>query len=745
MHINPFRFKKIKKRYEQSEGFLKPETKRAIAAVILIIFSLITTLSFISEAGPAGAFILHTLRQLFGIAAYAVPFVCILLGIHLVRPNREPLSRLRIVGIALLAIGFLGSYHLVRAEVEDAYQTALEGRGSGLVGFMFAYPLSKAFSRWAAIFLFLGSFVVGLFLALNTSLKDIWGWIKSMSLVETSRDGGTEDVEAESDSIEEDTGSQTPLFRIGGRRDRAAAADPNQLRLQSQQQAREKEQYMRVRQHVRAANRRYRPPSLDLLHSSVGKPNSGDIEKNKENIRATLEKFGIAVTMGKVNVGPTVAQYTLRPDEGVKLSKITQLQDNLALALAAHPIRIEAPIPNTNLVGIEIPNKNVSTVRLRDLLLSREFRRAESPLTVVLGKDVAGNVKIAVLDNMPHLLIAGATGSGKSIFINTLILSLLYRNSPALLRFIMVDPKRVELPLYNGIPHLLTPVIVEPDKTIHALKWAVREMDKRYRLLSESGARNLMSFNANNPDEALPMIIIVIDELAHLMTSHARDVEGVIVRLSQMARAIGIYLVLATQRPSVNVITGLIKANIPTRVAFSVASQVDSRTILDAAGAEKLLGNGDMLYLPGEQAKPVRLQGCFVSEEEVRQVVRDINEKNPSDAEYDESIVSISLESSAVTDEAVDDVLFEDAKQLVLSSRKASASFLQRRLRVGYARAARLLDILEEQGIIGPGEGNKPREILPQKEEDIMGGKEPEEPYGSNEEGQPRHSDSPPW
>ncbi|MEO6078029.1 MAG: DNA translocase FtsK, partial [Candidatus Andersenbacteria bacterium] len=408
---------------------------------------------------------------------------------------------------------------------------------------------------------------------------------------------------------------------------------------------------------------------------------------------------------------------TLRPDQGVKLSRIMALQNDLALALAAHPIRIEAPIPNTNMVGIEIPNKDVSLVRLRELLTSKSFTKAQSPLTIVLGKDVAGVPQVGKIETMPHLLIAGATGSGKSIFINTLILSLLYRNSPAVVRMILVDPKRVELSLYNNIPHLLTPVIVEPDKTVNALKWAVKEMDRRYRLLAESGSRNLASFNANNPEQAMPLIVIVIDELADLMATHARDVEGMIVRLAQMARAIGIHLVLATQRPSVNVITGIIKANVPARIAFNVASQIDSRTILDGAGAEKLLGSGDMLFLPGDRAKPLRLQGGFISEEEVRQVVEEIREKNPMQIEFDDSIVTPAHAGSGEAGDAGDDVLFEDAKRVVMESGKASASLLQRRLRVGYSRAARLLDMLEDFGVIGAQEGNKPREVLPQREE----------------------------
>ncbi len=504
-----------------------------------------------------------------------------------------------------------------------------------------------------------------------------------------------------------------PLFRVRGVKLSRVGVDPGQLALQ---QAQEKE---RVARQLRVANKRYHPPSLELLHPSVGKPDSGNVAENKSKIQAALAQFGIPVVMGKESIGPTVTQYTLRPEEGVKLARITALQNDLALALAAHPLRIEAPIPNTNLVGIEIPNKSVSLVRLRDLIASKAFRRAESPLSIAVGKDVAGRVVVDTLERMPHILIAGATGSGKSIFINTVLLGLIYRNSPALLRLILVDPKRVELSAYNNIPHLLTPVIVESEKTINALRWAVREMERRYRVLSDAGARNLMSFNTNNPEETMPMIVIVIDELADLMAKHARDVEGAIVRLSQMARAVGLHLVLATQRPSVNVITGLIKANIPTRVAFNVASQVDSRTILDAAGAEKLLGSGDMLYLRGDRAQPLRIQGGFISEDEVHRVVKEVIEHNQAQHEYDDTITARHQESAGeFSGEGGEDDLFEEAKRVVVESGKASSSLLQRRLRVGYARAARLVDMLEERGVIGPGEGNKPREILGEKPHD---------------------------
>lgn len=709
MRLNPFRSSRGK-----SSSWLKPQTKRAALGVVLIVFSIISFLSFFSAAGPSGNFILYSLRILFGILGYIVPFCLVYAGWKLLHTQDMPMERIRIVGVLLLIAGLLGIFHVVGIPAEDAYQIALDGRGGGLLGFVLSFPMSRMFSEIASSLIFLAAFVVGVFLSFNLSPGDVRQYLHSL----WPRGSNEEGEESGEEYVQEDeVSSPLPLFRVSRKLASAVSLDPNQLKLEEEQRAKEEDQKERLRAQMRSANRKYVPPSLDILHSSISKPDSGNVEANKQKIRTTLEKFGINVTMGKVSVGPTVAQYTLRPDEGVKLARITALQNDLALALAAHPIRIEAPIPNTNMVGIEIPNKDVSLVRLKELLSSKTFQKAPSPLAIVLGKDVAGFTQVGTIEFMPHLLIAGATGSGKSIFINTLILSLLYRNSPALVRMILVDPKRVELSLYNGIPHLLTPVITEPDKTINALKWAVKEMDRRYRLLAESGSRNLASFNANNPDEAMPLIIIIIDELADLMATHARDVEGMIVRLAQMARAIGIHLVLATQRPSVNVITGLIKANIPARVAFNVASQIDSRTILDGSGAEKLLGSGDMLFLPGDRAKPVRLQGGFVSEEEVRQVVHDLKEKNPIDMEFDDTIVAPVHAGSSEAGDAGDDVLFEEAKRIVIESGKASASLLQRRLRVGYSRAARLLDMLEEYGVIGVQEGNKPREILMQASE----------------------------
>jgi S-DNA-T family DNA segregation ATPase FtsK/SpoIIIE len=454
---------------------------------------------------------------------------------------------------------------------------------------------------------------------------------------------------------------------------------------------------------------------LELLSRRDQKPTSGDIQHNQFVIQRTLETFGIPVEMGEVAVGPTVTQFTLKPSEGVKLAKITALHNDLALALAAHPIRIEAPIPGKSLVGIEVPNQSVATVGLREVFESREWRDHRERLAFGLGRDVSGKPWLADIGRMPHMLVAGATGSGKSVCLNTIVMSLLYTNGPDDLKFIMVDPKRVELQVYNGIPHLVTPVITDVDKTVNALKWALREMDRRFDVLSKFGARDIASYNARS-EEKLPYLVVMIDELADLMVTAMQEVEGPIVRLAQMSRAVGIHLVLATQRPSVDVLTGLIKANIPARIAFAVASSTDSRTIIDQVGAEKLLGRGDMLFQTAEMSVPKRLQGAFVADDEIGRVVEFLKSKYEP-AEYDASVVERATGagtafSNGMAADEDSDPLIPEAKEEILRAGKASASLLQRRLKVGYARAARLLDLLEQEGFIGPGDGAKPREIL---------------------------------
>jgi S-DNA-T family DNA segregation ATPase FtsK/SpoIIIE len=471
----------------------------------------------------------------------------------------------------------------------------------------------------------------------------------------------------------------------------------------------------------------WKAPPITLLSNKQDKADPGDTEGNAEIIKSTLANFSIDVEMEDANIGPRVTQFTLKPPTGVKLSKITALETNLALDLAATSIRVEAPIPGKRAVGIEVPNIRAATVRMRSLMQTPEMAAVTSPLGFVIGKDIAGKPVVADLAKMPHVLVAGQTGSGKSVMINVILASLLYRNSPADLKLILVDPKHVEMGTYNDIPHLLTPVITEPEKCISALKWAVAEMERRLKTMAEFNTSNIKEYNDLKKEEGMPYIVIVIDELADLMMMAARDVEALIARIAQKARAAGIHLVLATQRPSVNVITGLIKANVPARIAFTTVSQVDSRTIIDQAGAESLLGMGDMLFSTTEMSKPRRVQGALIEKAEVVKITDFIKEQRVPD--YNDEVVSMPVmlngKGGIVPDTGPsnsEDSEFKDAVRVVIEGRKASTSLLQRRLRIGYGKASRIIDEMEERGIIGPADGSRPREVLVSSMDEAFGG-----------------------
>lgn len=460
----------------------------------------------------------------------------------------------------------------------------------------------------------------------------------------------------------------------------------------------------------------YRFPSIELLHKkevqSNRKGSSRNFLESAKKLEDTLLSFGVVAKVTQINQGPTVTRYELQPKQGVKVSKIVNLADDIALNLAASGIRIEAPIPGKAAVGIEVPNEQSEMVYLREVIETDQFVAFPSKLAFALGRDIGGKPIIADIGKMPHMLIAGATGSGKSVCINTLITSILYKASPAEVKLIMIDPKVVELNVYNGIPHLLIPVVTDPKKAAGALSWAVNEMTKRYQMFADNNVRDMKGFNAKVTDETqrMPNIIIIIDELADLMMTAAKEVEDAICRLAQMARAAGIHLVIATQRPSVDVITGVIKANIPSRLAFAVSSGIDSRTILDANGAEKLLGKGDMLFYPVGEAKPIRIQGAFISDTEVESIVDAV--KQSGEVKYEESIIE-SITTSAVPIESSDeDELIVEAIQLANGKDKLSISMLQRYFRIGFNRASRLMDALEARGIVGPDEGSKPRKVL---------------------------------
>ena len=462
----------------------------------------------------------------------------------------------------------------------------------------------------------------------------------------------------------------------------------------------------------------YTKPGLDLLTKIGHKGNGNDKRKALENaslLIKTLSNFGVDTKMGQVTLGPTITRYEVQPNPGVKVSRIVNLSDDIALSLAAKSIRIEAPIPGKSAIGIEVPNDEPQVVCLRDVLGSKEFKEDSSSLAIGLGKDISGNSVVADIGKMPHLLVAGATGSGKSVCINTIINSILYKSTPEEVKLLLIDPKVVELAHYNGIPHLLSPVVTDPKKAANALNWAVLEMNKRYKLFAEIGVKDITSYNEKS-ETKLPKIVIIIDELADLMMACANEVEDYICRLAQMARAAGMHLIIATQRPSVDVITGVIKANVPSRIAFAVSSQTDSRTILDMGGAEKLLGKGDMLFYPLGAAKPVRLQGAYISEDDSEKVINFVKDQVKEEIKYEEEIIQTISKPVNIKDNDVDGLL-EDAIEFVVQSGQGSSSMLQRKYKIGFNRAARLIDSMEERGIVGPSEGSKPRKVLVTMEE----------------------------
>jgi S-DNA-T family DNA segregation ATPase FtsK/SpoIIIE len=667
---------------------LHPRTRDWIIGIGIGLLALILMISLMGGAGPVGGFLNGVLTSGFGWGAWFVPFILAGAAWVLLRdPEERAIPGPLMVGGGAVLVSLLGLFALI--------SFTGEARFGGMIGHGLVYPVAAGLGRFAGTIIFLAIGAIGGLILWNFQGHD------------GSRGPHRSFAEAAGDLLE-----RAPSFavkRIDREKPAKAQADDDDHEPAA---AKPKDGFT---PRALDSNMPYEAPALDLLSADKGKAQGGDIRSNMGIIKRTFGNFNIPVEMGEVTVGPTVTQYTLKPAEGIQVNKIRGFDNDLALALAAHPIRIEAPIPGRSLVGIEVPNHQKTLVRLRTLLEEEAYRDSGFRLPLAIGRNVAGHPVVVPLEKMPHLLVAGATGTGKTVGLNTLIMSLLYRNPPSMLRLILIDPKRVEFPVYNDIPHLLTPVIVDTEKTVHALRWAVGEMERRFDTLSEARSRDIESYNSKRKrgEDPMPYIVIVVDELADLMASRGRDVEAAIVRLAQMARAVGIHLIVATQRPSVEVITGLIKANITTRMAFQVASQVDSRTIIDTAGAEKLLGNGDMLFVSAESSKPRRLQAAYVSEDEVRRVSQFL--KSQGEAEYIEEVTEGQKGAAGEWSGeggGEDDPLYHEAERLVIESRKASASYLQRRLRVGYARAARLIDLLEENGVVGPGEGAKPREIL---------------------------------
>lgn len=695
---------------------LRPETKHSIWAISCFAISLILMLAYFGEAGWVGGALQKGLRLFFGNGFWLASLAFFLAGVSFLFAVGGHLLVTTIIGGLLFLISSLGLSDLIFGEYTGGY-----------LGFFASYPLIKLFDFWAAFVIFGAIFLASILIMLNFPLKfkrRDGDDLRQLDFTQAEKDA--EITQTQSSILAAAASSRSDL-KSAERSDLFPAAKETVESSVEHESLFSRTFFPKPQRQPKVILQRqlsYTAPHPDLLEDDKGTPSSGDVKANANIIKRTLQNFGIDVEMSEVNVGPSVTQYTLKPAEGIKLSRITALHNDLALALAAHPLRIEAPIPGKSLVGIEVPNRAIALVGLRSMLSMDDFK-GSAPLTFALGRDVAGRAIFADIAKMPHLLVAGATGAGKSIAIHTLITSLLYKNSPDFLRFLMIDPKRVELTIYNNLPHLLLPAITDAKKAIISLRWAVREMERRYEKLEEVGVRDITSFNAEmikekSYDEITPNILIVIDELADLMAAYPREMESSIVRLAQMSRAVGIHLIISTQRPSVEVITGLIKANITARVALQVASGVDSRTILDMSGAEKLLGNGDMLYLAGDTSKPRRIQGAFISEKEVKRVVGHVVETAKEFAKEPINLdIKLPIAESAAAgledDEDVDDELYNEARGLVIEAQKASASYLQRRLRIGYARAASILDMLEERGVIGPGEGAKPREVLIKK------------------------------
>ena len=694
---------------------LKQETKYSVFAVVCFVLALFFFIAAFGKGGPAGNALYSLFTFLFGIGYFLIPILLVILGFSFIQSARPSIAISHTLGSVFFLFSTLG--------LLEIGSTTHKG---GALGQLFAWPFTALFETSVSVIFLCGLLIISLIVLFDTrpNIERFLNFFRNLF----SRKENTDNAEDESEVVEETTLEiETHEMPIEEKSEPVVAKQRDVKN--------EEESFSPKNKFVSSSA--YVPPPLSLLEKDKGKPNVGDIKANSNIIKRTLQNFGIEVEMDEITIGPSVTRYALKPAEGMKLSRIVGLQNDLALALAAHPLRIEAPIPGKSLVGIEIPNRTKSLVGLASLLSHDKFQNAAKPLVVALGRNIAGVPIVGDMAKMPHALVAGATGSGKSVTIHAIITSLLYRNGPEDLRFIMVDPKRVELTLYNKIPHLLTPVITEPKKAILALKWAAKEMERRYDILENNSVRDISSYHSNivakhkgdDPEHApdrMPYIVIIIDELADIMQSYPRELESAIVRLAQMSRAVGIHLLLSTQRPSVNVITGLIKANIPARIALQVASQIDSRTILDQAGAEKLLGAGDMLYSSGEMASPERLQCAFISEDEVKKVVKYIADMNSENVPSD---ITIAQNGGALSDKSIftatldggdepDDDMYEEARQIVIETGKASTSFLQRKLGIGYSRAARLIDMLEEKGIIGPGNGSKPREVL-EKRSDV--------------------------
>lgn len=721
---------KSKKRQKKRNKKKVNNFNKDIIGLIVIALSIISMISiFTSKVGLIGNGINTTLFSLSGLGGYFLPIFLLILGIIIIL---DKFSKKQLKPTIIITILFL--FLLIALDSPNAYISGFVDRlkasidlskfnkGGGVVGAFFGFFFYKLFGVVGGYIILFFASLVGLLLLFNIKLNDLYK--KSIVLV----DDFTKDIK----DIKKSRASKTKRSVKKSNKEKYENKDVKILDYtendyKASSEKRPDKEVNSTDQVVKEISDKinenenfiYEIPPIDFLE----KPNKQefsdrkDVLNNANIIEGTMENFGISGKITQINKGPTITCYELAPSPGIKLSKIVSLSDNIALSLASSDIRIEAPIPGKAVVGIEVPNKIKNTVMLKEILTSEKYINIDSDIPIALGKDVSGNAVVSSIDKMPHLLIAGATGSGKSVCINTIIMSILYKSSPEDVKLLLIDPKVVELSIYNKIPHLLIPVVTDPKKASFALNWAVEEMEDRYKTFAKNSVRDIQSYNNKAETEELEKlasIVIIIDELSDLMMVAAQEVEEYISRIAQMARAAGIYLIVATQRPSVDVITGTIKANIPSRISFAVSSQIDSRTILDIGGAEKLLGNGDMLFYPSFFSKPLRIQGAFIGENEIEKIVEFLDKNH--ETSFDEEVIE-KMEHSTQIDTIDSDKLLPDAIKLVVDEGQASISFLQRRLRIGYARAARIVDEMEAKDIIGGYEGSKPRKVLITKDD----------------------------
>jgi len=693
---------------EIKESLFSEKHHHVFKALLSLALAVIIFLSLFDLAGLAGDYLALGLKIVFGKLSIVFPFFFLLGSFLFFSKNTKTRTKTRILIGCLLLIFSLASLLWLFSKNGDHHLDQIQTT-SGYLGFAISYSLEKVFAFWGALVILIALLIFSLFLIIEGPLK-----ANLETIIKIGKRLLWQII----------LFFRYPFKKLFTKKEKPIQFNKKEIGENNEDEDHQRQELFNPKEKenksILPLKFKKRPHQkielpIDLLNYQDEKAESRDINEGQRLIKKTLENFGIPVEMTDVRVGPTVTQYALRPKEGIKLSRITALSNDLSMALAAHPIRIEAPIPGKSLVGIEVPNKKIAVVSLREVLESEEFKKRSSNLTVPLGKDVTNNIWLADIKKMPHLLISGATNSGKTVMIHSIITTLLYENSPDDLRFILIDPKRVELILYDGMPHLLAPVITKHKEAINALHWAINEMERRLDLFKQNRARDIASFNQTS-EEKLPYIIIIIDELADLMMASSQDIEAPIVRLAQLARATGIHLVLATQKPSVDIITGLIKSNITSRIAFNVASMVDSRTILDHSGAEKLLGRGDMLFLLPHISKPKRVQAPFVSDKETERIVGFLRDKEP--AEYLEEVTKSKDEGIDNNEFSLEeDELLPEARDVVLRQKRASATLLQRYLRIGYARAARLIDMLEKEGVVGQADGSRPRQVFGKPED----------------------------